>query len=91
MAELSAEEKAKQRLLKFQEAKKKAEEQKNRGFFPKEEIPDFKTVILKKEQPRVIRLVGNSPLMRENPTDALIIKRAFIKTEMVLEVQEQNN
>ena len=81
MAELSAEEKAKQRLLKFQEAKKKAEEQKNRGFFPKEEIPDFKTVILKKEQPRVIRLVGNSPLMRENPTDALIIKRAFIKTD----------
>lgn len=78
---MTAEEKAKERLLKFQQAKAKAEEAKNHSSFPKEEVPDFKTVVLKKEQPRVIRLVGNSPLMRENPTDGLIIKRAFIKTD----------
>ena len=78
---MTTEEKAKERLLKFQQAKAKAEQAKNHSSFPKEEVPDFKTVILKKEQPRVIRLVGNSPLMRENPTDGLIIKRAFIKTD----------
>lgn len=78
---MTPEEKAKERLLKFQQAKAKAEQAKNYSSFPKEEVPDFKTVILKKEQPRIIRLVGNSPLMRENPTDGLIIKRAFIKTD----------
>lgn len=81
MAELSSEEKAKQRLLKFQEAKKKAEEQKNHGNFPKEEVPDFKTCVLKKDQPKIIRLIGNSPLMREEPTDPIIVKRAFVKTD----------
>ena len=81
MAELSAEEKAKQRLLKFQEAKKKAEEAKNHGDFPKEDVPEFKTCILKKDTPKIIRLVGNSPLMRENPTDPIIVKRALVKTD----------
>ena len=81
MAELSAEEKAKQRLLKFQEAKKKAEEAKNHGDFPKEDVPEFKTCILKKDTPKIIRLVGNSPLMREDPTDPIIVKRALVKTD----------
>lgn len=81
MAELSAEEKAKQRLLKFQEAKKKAEQAKSHGDFPKEDVPEFKTCILKKDTPKIIRLVGNSPLMRENPTDPIIVKRALVKTD----------
>ena len=81
MAELSAEEKAKQRLLKFQEAKKKAEQAKSHGDFPKEEVPDFKTVILNKDKPKIIRLIGNSPLMRESVYDPLIVKRAFVKTD----------
>ena len=81
MAELSAEEKAKQRLLKFQEAKKKAEQAKSHGDFPKEEVPDFKTCVLSKDKPRIIRLIGNSPLMREEPTDPIIVKRAFVKTD----------
>ena len=82
MAELSAEEKAKQRLLKFQEAKKRAEEEKNsHSSFPKEDIPEFKTVILNKDKPKIIRLIGNSPLMRESVYDPLIIKRAFVKTD----------
>ena len=78
---MTPEEKAKERLLKFQQAKAKAEQAKNHSSFPKEEVPDFKTVVLKKEQPRVIRLVGNSPLMRESVYDGLIIKRAFVKTD----------
>ena len=81
MAELSAEEKAKQRLLKFQEAKKKAEQAKSHGNFPKEEVPEFKTCVLSKDKPRIIRLIGNSPLMREEPTDPIIVKRAFVKTD----------
>jgi hypothetical protein len=81
MAELSAEEKAKQRLLKFQEAKKRADEAKNHGDFPKEDIPDFKVCVLKKDTPKILRLVGNSPLMRELPSDPLIVKRAFVKTD----------
>jgi hypothetical protein len=81
MAELSAEEKAKQRLLKFQEAKKRADEAKNHGDFPKEDVPDFKTCVLKKDQPKIIRLIGNSPLMREDPTDPIIVKRALVKTD----------
>ena len=81
MAELSAEEKAKQRLLKFQEAKKKAEQAKSHGNFPKEEVPEFKTCVLSKDKPRIIRLLGNSPLMREEPTDPIIVKRAFVKTD----------
>lgn len=81
MAEISAEEKAKQRLLKFQEAKKKAEQAKSHGDFPKEDVPEFKTCILKKDTPKIIRLVGNSPLMRESVYDPLIVKRAFVKTD----------
>ena len=81
MAELSAEEKAKQRLLKFQEAKKKAEQAKSHGDFPKEEVPEFKTCVLSKDKPRIIRLLGNSPLMRESVYDPLIVKRAFVKTD----------
>lgn len=81
MAELSAEEKAKQRLLKFQEAKKKAEQAKSHGDFPKEDVPDFTTCILYKDKPRIIRLIGNSPLMRESVYDPLIVKRAFVKTD----------
>ena len=81
MAELSAEEKAKQRLLKFQEAKKKAEQAKSHGDFPKEEVPEFKTVILNKDKPKIIRLIGNSPLMRESVYDPLIVKRALVKTD----------
>lgn len=78
---MTAEEKAKERLLKFQQAKAKAEEQKNHGNFPKEEVPDFKTCVLKKDQPKIIRLIGNSPLMRESVYDPLIVKRAFVKTD----------
>lgn len=78
---MTAEEKAKERLLKFQQAKKKAEEAKNHGDFPKEDVPEFKTCILKKDTPKIIRLVGNSPLMRENPTDPIIVKRALVKTD----------
>lgn len=78
---MTPEEKAKERLLKFQQAKAKAEEAKNHSSFPKEEVPDFKTVVLKKDTPKIIRLVGNSPLMRELPSDGLIVKRAFVKTD----------
>ena len=78
---MTAEEKAKERLLKFQQAKAKAEEQKNHGNFPKEEVPDFKTCVLSKDKPRIIRLLGNSPLMRESVYDPLIVKRAFVKTD----------
>ena len=81
MAEMTAEEKAKARLAKLQEAKKKAEEAKNHGDFPKEDVPEFKTCILKKDTPKIIRLVGNSPLMRESVYDPLIVKRAFVKTD----------
>ena len=81
MAELSAEEKAKARLAKFQEAKKKAEQAKSHGDFPKEDVPDFKVCVLKKDTPKILRLVGNSPLMRESVYDPLIVKRAFVKTD----------
>lgn len=79
---MTAEEKAKERLAKFQEAKKKAEEEKaNKGGFPKEDVPEFKCCVLKKDTPKIIRLVGNSPLMREVPTDPIIVKRAIVKTD----------
>ena len=78
---MTAEEKAKERLLKFQQAKAKAEQAKNHSSFPKEEVPDFKTCVLSKDKPRIIRLIGNSPLMREEPTDPIIVKRAFVKTD----------
>lgn len=78
---MTPEEKAKERLLKFQQAKAKAEQAKNHSSFPKEEVPEFKTVILNKDKPRIIRLLGNSPLMRESVYDPLIIKRAFVKTD----------
>lgn len=81
MAEMTAEEKAKARLAKFQEAKKKAEEAKNHGDFPKEDVPDFKVCVLKKDTPKILRLVGNSPLMRESVYDPLIVKRALVKTD----------
>lgn len=78
MAEMTAGEKAKARLAKFQEAKKKAEEEKaNKGGFPKEEVPEFKCCVLNKDKPRIIRLMGNSPLMREKDTDPLIVNRAM--------------
>ena len=73
--------KAKERLLKFQQAKAKAEQAKSHGDFPKEEVPDFKTCVLSKDKPRIIRLIGNSPLMRESVYDPLIVKRAFVKTD----------
>ena len=78
---MTAEEKAKERLLKFQQAKAKAEQAKSHGNFPKEEVPEFKTCVLSKDKPRIIRLLGNSPLMREEPTDPIIVKRAFVKTD----------
>ena len=78
---MTAEEKAKERLLKFQQAKAKAEQAKSHGDFPKEEVPEFKTCVLSKDKPRIIRLIGNSPLMREEPTDPIIVKRAFVKTD----------
>lgn len=78
---MTPEEKAKERLLKFQEAKKKAEQAKSHGDFPKEEVPEFKTCVLSKDKPRIIRLLGNSPLMRESVYDPLIVKRAFVKTD----------
>ena len=78
---MTPEEKAKERLLKFQQAKAKAEQAKSHGDFPKEEVPDFKTVILNKDKPKIIRLIGNSPLMRESVYDPLIVKRAFVKTD----------
>lgn len=78
---MTPEEKAKERLLKFQQAKAKAEQAKNHSSFPKEEVPEFKTCVLSKDKPRIIRLIGNSPLMREEPTDPIIVKRAFVKTD----------
>ncbi len=78
---MTPEEKAKERLLKFQQAKAKAEQAKNHSSFPKEEVPDFKTCVLSKDKPKIIRLIGNSPLMRESVYDALIVKRAFVKTD----------
>jgi len=78
---MTPEEKAKERLLKFQQAKAKAEQVKSHGDFPKEDVPEFKTCILKKDTPKIIRLVGNSPLMRESVYDPLIVKRAFVKTD----------
>ena len=75
---MTPEEKAKERLAKFQLAKKKADEDKaSKGGFPREEIPEFKCCVLKKDKPKIIRLIGNSPLMREDPTDPLIVKRAM--------------
>ena len=82
MAELSAEERAKERLLKFQQAKAKADEEKaSHGGFPKEEIPDFKVCVLNKEKPKIIRLIGNSPLMRELPSDPIVVKRSMCITD----------
>ena len=78
---MTPEEKAKERLLKFQQAKAKAEQAKSHGNFPKEEVPEFKTCVLSKDKPRIIRLLGNSPLMRDEPTDPIIVKRAFVKTD----------
>ena len=79
---MSAEEKAKARLAKFQEAKRKADEERaNHSSFPKEDIPQFECCVLKKDKPKIIRLVGNSPLMRELPSDPIIVKRAFVKTD----------
>ena len=75
---MTPEEKAKERLAKFQLAKKKADEDKaSKGGFPREEIPEFKCCVLKKDKPKIIRLIGNSPLMHEDPTDPLIVKRAM--------------
>lgn len=79
MAEMTAEERAKERLARFQMAKKKVEEEKaNQGGFPKEEIPDFECCVLGKENPKIIRLIGNTPSMRDKPTDPLIVKRSFV-------------
>ena len=78
---MTPEEKAKERLLKFQQAKAKAEQAKSHGDFPKEDVPDFKVCVLKKDTPKILRLVGNSPLMRESVYDPLIVKRAFVKTD----------
>lgn len=78
---MTPEEKAKERLLKFQQAKAKAEQAKNHSSFPKEEVPEFKTCVLSKDKPKIIRLIGNSPLMRESVYDGLIVKRAFVKTD----------
>ena len=66
-----------ERLAKFKLAKQKADEEKNKSSFPKEEVPDFEVCVLNKDKPKIIRLVGNSPLMRENPTDPLIVKRSM--------------
>lgn len=66
-----------ERLAKFKMAKQKAEEEKNKhSSFPKEEVPDFKVCVLNKDTPKIIRLIGNSPLMREIPSDPLIVKRS---------------
>ena len=40
-------------------------------------MPDFKVCVLNKDKPKIIRLVGNSPLMREVPSDPLIVKRSM--------------
>ena len=78
MADLSQEQKAKERLLKFQQAKAKAEAEKaSHSSFPKEDLPEFKTCVLNKEKPKIVRLMGNSPLMREKPTDPIIVKRSM--------------
>ena len=74
---MTAEEKAKERLEKFKLAKAKADEDKASKNYPKEDIPEFKCCVLNKDQPKIIRLIGNSPLMRDNPTDPLIIKRSI--------------
>ena len=68
-----------ERLAKFKLAKQKADEEKDKKnfSFPKEEMPDFKVCVLNKDKPKIIRLIGNSPLMRENPTDPLIVKRSM--------------
>ena len=72
MAEMTAEERAKARLEKFKQAKAKADA--DSSGFPKEEVPDFQCCVLKKDTPKIIRLVGNAPSMREVPSDALIVK-----------------
>ena len=75
---MTPEEKAKERLLKFQQAKKKAEEEKaSHSNFAKEDVPEFKTCVLNKEKPKIIRLMGNSPLMREKPTDPIVVKKSM--------------
>ena len=75
---MTPEEKAKERLARFQEAKKRAEEEKNsHGGYAKEDLPEFKCCVLTKEQPKVIRLIGNSPLMRQVKSDPLIVKRSM--------------
>lgn len=75
---MTAEEKARERLLKFQQAKAKAEEEKSsHASFQKEDYPTFETCVLNKETPKIIRLMGNSPLMREKPTDPIIVKRSM--------------
>ena len=75
---MTPEEKAKERLARFQEAKKRAEEEKNsHGGYVKEDLPEFKCCVLTKEQPKVIRLIGNSPLMRQVKSDPLIVKRSM--------------
>lgn len=79
---MTPEEKAKERLARFQEAKRKAEEEKNlHSSFPKEEVPEFKVVVLNKDKPKILRLVGNSPLMRHEPSDPLIVKRSMCVTD----------
>lgn len=75
MAEMTAEERAKARLEKFKQAKAKADA--DSSGFPKEEVPDFQCCVLKKDTPKIIRLVGNAPSMREVPSDALIVKRSM--------------
>ena len=75
MAEMTAEERAKARLEKFKQAKAKADA--DSSGFPKEEVPDFQCCVLKKDTPKIIRLIGNAPSMREVPSDALIVKRSM--------------
>lgn len=75
---MTKEEMAKARLLRFQEAKKKAEaEASAKSGYIKEDIPEFETCVLNKGVPKIIRLLGNSPLMRDKDTDPIIVKRSM--------------
>ncbi len=70
----------KERYEKAKKAREAAEKSRG-GYGSPVEIPDFEALVLKQDKCHVLRLVGEVPEARENPSDALMIERSFIRSD----------
>jgi len=53
----------------------------SRGDYHPIEVPDFEPLVLSQDKCHVVRLVGEVPEARSNPSDALMIERSFIRSD----------